>query len=188
MLVKLFNVLALAWPVSEVILGLLARAKRASATVRDRGSLALLWIMIALGLSAGNFIRFSSAGSIGAPPALFQSVALAFLLSGLALRWIAILTLGRFFTPNVAIHPGQRVIRTGVYRYIRHPAYSGLLLAFLGLGVAFGNWLSLLVIFIPIMAALLYRIRVEESALVEMLGREYADYRKATKRLVPGIY
>jgi protein-S-isoprenylcysteine O-methyltransferase Ste14 len=188
MLLKLFNVLAIAWPVSEVILGLLSRAKRASATVRDRGSLAFLWIMIALGLTAAHFIRLSGVGSVGVPPALFVSVGLAFLLSGLALRWTAILTLGRFFTPNVAIQPGQSVVRTGVYRYVRHPAYSGLLLAFLGLGVASGNWLSLLVIFIPVMAALLYRIRVEESALVEMLGREYADYCEATKRLVPGIY
>jgi len=188
MLAKLFYVLAIAWPVSEVVLGLLSRAKRASATVRDRGSLVLLWSSIAVGISAANFIRSRGAGSIGAPPALFLSFALAFLLSGLALRWTAILTLGRFFTVNVAVHPDQRIVRTGVYRYVRHPAYSGLLLAFLGVGVAFNNWLSLLVIFIPVMAALLYRIRVEESVLVEMLGREYTDYRQATKRLVPGIY
>jgi len=63
-----------------------------------------------------------------------------------------------------------------------------LLLAVLGIGVAFDNWLSLLAILIPVAAALLYRIWVEESALVEILGREYDDYRKVTKRLVPGVY
>jgi protein-S-isoprenylcysteine O-methyltransferase Ste14 len=188
MLAKLFYVLAIAWPVTEAILGLFSRAKRDSATVRDHGSLVLLWSSIAVGIAAANFIRSSGAGSIGAPPTLFLSVALAFLLSGLALRWTAILTLGRFFTPNVAVHPDQRIVRTGVYRYVRHPAYTGLLLAFLGVGVAFNNWLGLLVIFIPVMAALLYRMRVEERLLVEMLGREYTDYRQATKRLVPGIY
>ena len=188
MLMRLFNVLAIAWPVSEVILGLLSRAKRTSATVRDRGSFTLIWASIGLGLWAGYFLRSSGAGSIGAPPAVFLSIALALLVSGLALRWTAILVLGRFFTPNVAVQRGQRVIRTGVYRRVRHPAYSGLLLAILGLGVAFDNWLSLLAIFIPVAAALLYRMRVEESALVEMLGREYDDYRKVTKRLVPGIY
>jgi protein-S-isoprenylcysteine O-methyltransferase Ste14 len=188
MLMRLFNVLAIAWPVSEVILGLLSRAKRASATVRDRGSFTLIWASIGLGLWAGYFLRSRGVGSIGAPPAVFLSFALALLVSGLALRWTAVLVLGRFFTPNVAVQPGQRVVRTGVYRHVRHPAYSGLLLAILGLGVAFDNWLSLLAIFIPVAAALLYRIRVEESALVEMLGREYDDYRKVTKRLVPGIY
>jgi protein-S-isoprenylcysteine O-methyltransferase Ste14 len=121
---------------------------------------------------------------------LFYILAIAWLVSEvlLALRWTAILTLGRFFTPNVAVQAGQRIIRTGVYRYVRHPAYSGLLLAFLGVGAAFDNWLSLSVIFIPVVAALLYRIRVEESVLAELLGREYTDYCQATKRLLPGIY
>lgn len=188
MLAKLFYILAIAWPVSEVVLGLLSRARSSSHTVRDRGSLLFLWTSIAAGIAAANFIRSSGVGSIGAPPALFLTVAMAFLLSGLAVRWTAILTLGRFFTPNVAIRAGQRIVRTGVYRYVRHPAYTGLLLAFLGVGVAFNNWLSLLVIIIPVTAALLYRIRVEESVLVEMLGREYTDYRQATRRLFPGIY
>jgi protein-S-isoprenylcysteine O-methyltransferase len=188
MLMRLFGVLAIVWAVSEVILGLLSRAKRVSATVRDRGSFMLIGTSITLGLSAGYFLRWSGAGSIGAPPALFLSVALALLVSGLAVRWTAILVLGRFFTPSVAVLPGQRVVRTGIYRHVRHPAYSGLLLAVLGIGVAFDNWLSLLAIFIPVAGALLYRMRVEESGLVEMLGREYDDYRKVTKRLVPGIY
>jgi protein-S-isoprenylcysteine O-methyltransferase Ste14 len=188
MLAKVFYVLAVAWPVSEVLLGLLSRAKSASHTIKDRGSLVLLWTSIAVGIAAANFIRPRGIGSIGAPPALFLSVALVFLVFGLALRWTAILTLGRFFTPNVAVQAGQRIVRTGVYRHIRHPAYSGLLLAFLGVGVAFNNWLSLAVIFVPVTAALLYRIRVEERVLAEMLGREYSDYRQATKRLLPGIY
>jgi protein-S-isoprenylcysteine O-methyltransferase Ste14 len=188
MLAKLFYFFAIVWPVSEVILGLLTRAKRASHTIRDRGSLVLVWASIAVGIAAANLVRPRGVGSMGAPPALFLSVALALLLFGLALRWTAILTLGRFFTPNVAIQPGQRIVRTGVYRHIRHPAYTGMLLAFLGVGVAFNNWLSLLVIFIPVTAALLYRIRVEESVLAETLGREYTDYCHATKRLLPGIY
>jgi protein-S-isoprenylcysteine O-methyltransferase Ste14 len=127
-------------------------------------------------------------GSIGASPAVFVSAGLALTVSGLALRWTAILTLGRLFTPTVAVHPGQPVVRSGVYRRVRHPAYSGLLLAFLGLGLAFSNWLSLAVLFIPILAALLYRMRIEENALVELLGREYADYCEVTRRLIPGIY
>jgi protein-S-isoprenylcysteine O-methyltransferase Ste14 len=188
MLVKLFNVLAVVWLVSEVFLGLLLRARRASATVRDRGSLVLLWIAIGIGLAAGNFIRSRGAGSLGAPPTLLLPAALVLFLSGLVLRWTAIFTLGRFFTPNVAIQPGQRIVRTGVYRHVRHPAYSGLPLTFLGAGLAFDNWLSLLAVFIPVTAALLYRIRVEESALAEMLGREYAGYCEVTKRLVPGVY
>jgi protein-S-isoprenylcysteine O-methyltransferase Ste14 len=133
MFMKLFNILIVAWPVSEVILGLFARAKRRSAAVRDRGSLALLWIAIAAGLTAANFIRISGVGSIGTRPVQFLTAASVIIVLGLALRWTAIITLGRFFTANVAVLPGHAVVRTGVYRYVRHPAYSGLILAqFLG--------------------------------------------------------
>ena len=75
-----------------------------------------------------------------------------------------------------------------MYRYVRHPAYGGLLLIFVGLGLSLDNWLSLLVIMIPIVAAVLYRMHVEENALREILGREYAEYCAVTKRLVPRVY
>jgi protein-S-isoprenylcysteine O-methyltransferase Ste14 len=188
MLVTLFNVVSIAWPISEVILALLSRGKRRAAAVRDRGSLVVLWVAIIAGVALGNLIRFTGLGSIGASPAVFVSAALVLLVCGLVLRWTAILTLGRLFTPEVAVQPGQRIVRTGVYRHVRHPAYSGLLLAFLGLGLAFDNWLSLMVLFIPVLLAVMYRMRVEESALVEILGREYAEYCEVTRRLIPGIY
>jgi protein-S-isoprenylcysteine O-methyltransferase Ste14 len=185
---KLFIAVGIVWPVSEILLGLFKRAKGTSAVVKDRGSLAVLWGAIGLGFYAGFRARFGSVGSMGVPLAVFESVGLVFLLSGLVLRWSAVITLGRLFTANVAVHEGQRVVRTGVYRHVRHPAYSGLLLAFAGVGVGFGNWLSLVFILVPIAAALAYRIRVEEAALLEALGSEYADYCKVTKRLIPGVY
>jgi len=188
MFMKIFAILVAAWPVSEVILGVFLRAKRGAAAVRDRGSLGLIWGAIAAALIAGNFVRSSGVGSIGGDTTQYLSVALVIMAAGLALRWTAIITLGRFFTANVAVLPGHSVVRTGVYRHLRHPSYSGMLLAFLGVGVAFDNWLSLLVIVIPITAAVLYRIRVEETALLESLGSEYADYSKVTKRLIPGVY
>jgi protein-S-isoprenylcysteine O-methyltransferase Ste14 len=187
-LAKLFMCVGLLWPASEVVLGVLTRAKGGPATVRDRGSLVLLWSAIIAGIAAGMWSRFSAVGRMGAPPTLFLSVGLALIVLGLALRWTAILTLGRFFTSNVAIQTGHAVVRTGVYRYVRHPSYSGMLVAFLGVGLGFGNWLSLLSVLVPIAAALLYRVHVEEHALTEALGRTYTDYCRTTKRLIPGVY
>lgn len=71
---------------------------------------------------------------------------------------------------------------------MRHPAYTGLLLRYLGFGLAFANWLSAALIFLPLLCVTAYRIRVEEQALHEHFGEEYAAYAGATKRLVPGIY
>ncbi len=188
LITRLFIAVGIVWPVSEILLGFFKRARGASVTVKDRGSLVILWGAIGLGFWAAYLVRFTGVGRMAVHLVVFESVGLAIILCGLALRWAAIIALGRLFTANVAVHTGHRVVRTGVYRFVRHPAYTGLLLAFVGLGVGFGNWLSLAFLFVPIAAALMYRIGVEEAALREALGDEYADYCRATKRLIPGLY
>jgi protein-S-isoprenylcysteine O-methyltransferase Ste14 len=184
----LLRVLIIVWPISEIALGVVKRSKPGAAKTRDRGSMALLWVVIAVSVTCGVLLQFVASGRMTGPVLLEESVASALLVCGLVIRWSAIITLGRFFNTNVTIHDGHRIIRTGLYRRVRHPSYSGLLLAFAGLGVAFGNWLSLAVVLIPIFAAVLYRIRVEEEALVEAFGQEYRDYRETSYRLIPWIY
>jgi protein-S-isoprenylcysteine O-methyltransferase Ste14 len=74
-----------------------------------------------------------------------------------------------------------------LFGHPRHP-YTGALLSFLGFGVAMGSWISLGLMTIPIGAAFLYRMRVEEEALVGAFGDDYVRYMGRTKRLVPGVY
>jgi protein-S-isoprenylcysteine O-methyltransferase len=107
---------------------------------------------------------------------------------GLTLRWYSIIYLGRFFTVNVAIHSGHEIIDTGPYRRIRHPSYTGALLAFLGLGLSLANWVSLALIVLPIFWAFSRRIATEETALSSALGSPYINYMRVTKRLVPFMY
>jgi protein-S-isoprenylcysteine O-methyltransferase Ste14 len=108
--------------------------------------------------------------------------------AGLVIRWSAIRTLGRFFTVKVTVREGHRVVKEGLYRHVRHPSYSGALLAFVGLAVSFASWATLLVILVPVFAAMGYRIHVEEQALAAGLGEEYRAYQRETRRLVPGVY
>jgi protein-S-isoprenylcysteine O-methyltransferase Ste14 len=70
----------------------------------------------------------------GSPPVLL-ACGLVALIAGIGLRWYSIRSLGRFFTMNVAVQAGHRVVRTGPYRWVRHPSYTGLLLACAGVGV-----------------------------------------------------
>ena len=95
--------------------------------------------------------------------------------------------LGRFFTYDVAIHTGQTVVETGPYRFIRHPSYTGALLAVLGVGLAIGNWAGLVVLFGLMAVAYTYRIQVEETVLTEALGESYEEYKRRTKRLIPFV-
>jgi protein-S-isoprenylcysteine O-methyltransferase len=167
---------------------LLAKRSRASAASHDRGSLGLLWVVIlgSIGLAVAFGILFQRADSellLHLAP-----VAGALFIGGLVLRWYSIFYLGPLFTVNVAIADDHRLIDTGPYKYIRHPSYAGALLAFLGLGISFGNWLSLLVILVPTTLAFMHRIAIEETALGEALGESYMRYTKRTKRLIPFVY
>jgi protein-S-isoprenylcysteine O-methyltransferase Ste14 len=117
-----------------------------------------------------------------------SAAGLVLMVAGTALRRAAIRALWSYFTVNVSILEGQRVIRRGLYGVVRHPSYAGLLLRYLGLGLAFADWPSAALVFLPLLAATVYRIRVEEEALGEHFGEEYAAYARETKRLVPGIY
>ncbi len=179
------SVLGGLYGLSELLLALMKRAK-GRANARDRGSLLILWGVIIAGVVAANFAAHVFKGfSLSVDFYPYSCTAFG---CGLLVRWYAILYLGRFFTVDVAIQNDQRVIETGPYRFIRHPSYSGALLAFFGLGVCLLNWISLLVLFIPVTGAFLYRIRIEETVLVESLGQAYSEYSTRTKRLIPFIY
>jgi protein-S-isoprenylcysteine O-methyltransferase Ste14 len=107
---------------------------------------------------------------------------------GIGLRWWSIITLGRYFTLDVAVRSTQTVVQSGPYRLVRHPAYSGLLLTLLGIGLALANWASLVVILAGGLIGFLYRVRVEETALKQALGQPYVDYMGHTKRFIPYLF
>lgn len=173
--------------VLELIVSATKRSTGAAARA-DRGSLAVLSIIIPLAIVlafyealAARFAGFEVGKSL-------YYAALALFGAGLALRWYSIIHLGRFFTVDVAIAEGHRVIDTGPYRFVRHPSYAGALLAFAGLGLLTGNAISLGLFLVPTALAYAYRIRVEEAALRQGIGEPYVQYSARTARLVPGLY
>jgi len=174
------------WLLGEV--GLLVRRRATTGLVtRDRGFLRLVLIVVPLinfaAILALKFVRGATFATH-----LTSVVGLVLMSAGLLLRWWAVIHLGRFFTVNVAVSADQRVVDSGPYRLIRHPAYTGILLLSAGAGVCFGNVVSFMVIMIPITALMLKRIRVEEEALAEAMGDAYRGYMSRTKRLIPMIY
>jgi protein-S-isoprenylcysteine O-methyltransferase len=178
--------LGIAYGLSEAGLGWLKRSRDDSVDADDR-SLRSLWITILLSVAAGVFAayRLPQAGFGGIAT---QWIGCTVFGLGLALRWYSIVYLGRYFTVNIAIHSSHEVIDTGPYRRIRHPSYAGALLAFLGLGLTLGNWVSLALVTLPIFWAFKRRIRKEERALANALGTPYTRYMWRTKRLLPFVY
>jgi protein-S-isoprenylcysteine O-methyltransferase Ste14 len=175
------------WVGSEIIL---ARTKHSQSTDTqfDKSSLRILWVTIAIAVNLGILLSFQHIGYYGNGSRIFPIAGLVLIVCGLFVRWLAIFSLKRQFTVDVSIIKDHRIMRKGIHRFVRHPAYAGSLLSFLGLGLCFSNYLTMVIIFVPVCIAFLYRIRIEEEALIHAFGSEYLDYCASTKRLIPGIF
>jgi protein-S-isoprenylcysteine O-methyltransferase len=175
------------WAAGEILLALLVRARRGEHQIRDRGTQFILWGVIFGSIFALEWVGPHFPRAIGVGHWL-KPFSVVLMMGGLLVRIVAIVTLGRSFTVNVATHASQSIQRSGLYRVVRHPSYLGLEICFLAVGLHTGNWACLALMFIAPTLAVLYRIHVEEQALLENFGAEYADYSRTTKRLIPGVY
>jgi protein-S-isoprenylcysteine O-methyltransferase Ste14 len=159
--------------------------------VTDRGDrLSALAILVALvtGLVVA-VVDFGYRSELRPAPVSPPLLAGAFVAAGgLVLRLWAIRTLGRFFTATVQVAAEQRLVQSGPYRVLRHPSYTGALLAVLGLAVAFACAVGIVVTLALGIAAYTYRMAIEERALVAELGDAYRAYCERTWRLVPFVY
>jgi protein-S-isoprenylcysteine O-methyltransferase len=182
------NLLLVLWLLSEVLLSFRRRAAKVRRRKGRLSSVVWIWLVIAVSIVAANAALFLVQTRLPGNSSLYTAVAAILILAGIGLRWWAIVTLGRFFSVDIALQEQHRIVQEGPYRWIRHPAYTGLLIIFLGVGIAFRNWVSLVLIVLPITTLFLYRIRIEEAALSEELGTAYLEYRKKTKRLLPRVF
>ncbi len=107
-------------------------------------------------------------------------------LVGIAFAVRARQVLGENWSVAVQLKRGHELIERGPYRWVRHPIYSGLLLAFLGTAVLIGELRGLLALVI-VAVSFWFKLRLEERWLGEQFGAAYADYRRRVKALVPGI-
>jgi protein-S-isoprenylcysteine O-methyltransferase len=181
------NVLSAILLASELALALTKRSK-SRATRKDRFTLPLLWTVIGLSIWAAFFLNAAFPQGRLPYPRVFYVIGLILFLLGLVVRWVAIVYLGRFFTVNVAIAEDHQLITTGPYRYLRHPSYTGTFLIFLGYGLCMLNIFSLAAVFLPVAAAFLWRMHVEEGALREAFGERYLSYAARTRKLIPWTY
>lgn len=103
---------------------------------------------------------------------------------GLGLAVAARIALGRNWSGMVTLKQEHELIRSGAYRWVRHPIYTGLLLAFAGSAVALGQWRSLLALAFATVA-FLRKIAVEERYLLQEFGADYRRYREQVPALLP---
>jgi protein-S-isoprenylcysteine O-methyltransferase Ste14 len=180
--------LGLIYLISEILLTLTRRSRSKTATKQDRSTLGIIWLVIAVSIVTGVFVAQNFHAATLPHGRVLGLAAVVLFVAGLILRWWAIITLGRFFTVDVTIEKDHELVERGPFHVVRHPSYTGVLLAFFGLALSLRNWAALLVVLLPIGAAFIHRMNVEEDALSRALGACYTQYMKRTKRLVPFVY
>jgi protein-S-isoprenylcysteine O-methyltransferase Ste14 len=121
-------------------------------------------------------------------PRLALYTGTALLVAGSLLRRICFRALGKYFTAAVTVRAGQPVIETGPYRWIRHPGYTAGFMMFMGIGLALGSWLSLVIFWLEIFIVYSRRVRAEEMALLDTLGEPYRAYMRRTRRFIPFLF
>jgi protein-S-isoprenylcysteine O-methyltransferase Ste14 len=155
----------------------------------DRGSLVVVIASVAVGV-AGAFVLAGAVPGAAISPGRWPAfvVGLVLMWAGIVIRQWAVTLLGRFFTVDVRVQSGQVVVDRGPYRWVRHPSYSGMIITFVGMGLALGNWVSLAVLAVVPTAGLIVRIHVEERTLSDGLGEPYRRFAAGRRRLFPGLW
>lgn len=172
--------------ISELILNI--RTTRGTDNSVDRGTIRLVWILVACCFVIAWLPVILDFGRLLVLGDWLTWVGVAIMISGIVFRRYAISVLGKFFTAKVQIQKDHELIKAGPYRYIRHPSYLGIAIIALGLGIALANWISLLLCIVLPGIGIMQRIKVEEKELELHFGEQYRDYRKSTWRLIPYIY
>ena len=114
-------------------------------------------------------------------------IGLALFFIGSILRLAAAFELGHRFSGVVAIQPDHQLKTDGLYWYIRHPSYTGLLVSTIGWCLVFRSTIGLLLNLV-LFLLLLSRMADEEKFLEGHFGEAYRAYERKTRRLVPFVY
>jgi protein-S-isoprenylcysteine O-methyltransferase Ste14 len=94
--------------------------------------------------------------------------------------------LGKYWSGIITLKEGHRLIRTGPYRFARHPIYTGMLSGFVG-SILVSDKISSLVVVLILAGAYIRKMRMEEKLLTSQFGEEYLTYKREVKMIIPGI-
>ena len=168
-------------------------ARKVKSTRRTEPAVSRLfkyWLPLALAallMAPGVLYRGSLLGGRFVPDTYAVALlGLAMTVAGLLFACWARVVLGNNWSAVVQLKQDHELIERGPYRHVRHPIYTGLLLAFLGTAVALGEWRGLLACVI-VAISFWRKLRLEERWLSEQFGPAYADYMRRVKALIPGI-
>lgn len=119
-------------------------------------------------------------------PGLHQLVGFIVFISGIFIRVWAIRSLGEYYSHVVRTIDRHKIIDTGSYGLLRHPAYAGMITAHLGIVILYSNYITLLIFALLLVPSIIVRILIEEKTLFGIEG--YADFARDRRRIIPCVW
>ncbi len=163
------------------------RKEEAGATRDSRSRLGILLQVLGIGVAASGRVKPTLASL--SPAGLAGTLAVVLLMAGAVLLFASSSSaLGRNWSIVARTRSDHELVRTGPYARIRHPIYLGLLLFLLGLAVAYGHWLQLVVAVPLYIAGTRIRTSIEDRLLEHRFGDTFPDYRNSTPALIPRLF
>jgi protein-S-isoprenylcysteine O-methyltransferase Ste14 len=132
---------------------------------------------------AGGMVEFLLRHSQLFWPTFVAGLACAF--SSFALRRRAIAALGKFWSLHVEIRDNHQFVRSGPFRFVRHPTYFSMILELLSAGLILNAYWTIALVTLLFIPALILRLKLEETALVEKFGVTYQQYQRETPAIFP---
>ena len=176
-----------AWVACELFI--LSRDRAPVAGVnRDGSSRRVIIVAMVASIMLASFVARSRSAAMPWSRADARAVGAGLMLAGIAFRLWAVSVLGKHFRTQVTLLDEHRLIHSGPYARLRHPAYTGSLVTCLGLGIALHNWLSLLVMIVGPLAGFGWRVAIEERALGERFGADWRAYRARSWAMLPPLW
>ncbi len=182
----IFFIIVALWVLLDGYIMLFHNKKGSHYTV-EKTSKYVIILGILFGMGAGQLF-LESRIAFSEPFTFFRYFGLLVMVLGLIIRMIAIWQLGKSFTDHIMIQKEKTLFKQGLYKFIRHPSYLGEMMIFIGVSLVYAYPLSSWIAFIVPTGAFLYRIHVEERALVKHYQEHYTTYQKETKKIIPFLY
>jgi protein-S-isoprenylcysteine O-methyltransferase Ste14 len=160
------------------------RRELVAGKVRENVTLRV-FIMLGTLMLVGSMIEYFWLRRTISWPFFGLGVAVAFF--SFYIRRQAIAALGRFWSLHVEIRETHELVREGPFRWVRHPAYSSMILEILSMALIMRSWWTALLVYAAFLPTLFARIRIEEKALIEKFGDRYIEFKRTTPALFPKI-
>jgi protein-S-isoprenylcysteine O-methyltransferase Ste14 len=150
----------------------------------------LLLLLVILGMVVLPVLSFTPALSFAAYPPDILRIALGTIamVASLGIFYRSHRDLGRNWSASLELREGHVLVTNGIYRSIRHPMYTSIFLLAIGQALLLANWIAGPALLVTFTLMFLSRLHSEERMMLDKFGAQYEEYRRRSKRLIPGIW